>query len=382
MMRGVNREAIMRLVRHKPGVSRTHLASLTGLSKATISDLVNELIAAGWMAEHDFTGETHRGRAPRPLALDSTHRRLLGCQINEASSVVMAIALTGEVTELAVSHLRDGSVTAAFDTLGKQIGEMHLKLKRQGLIVSGIGLAVPGPVDPSGEVLLFSDGSGWKNLPVRDMLQLRLSKLGLSALPVLISRAINCVAQYHLNALGIADDDPLLYIHVGKSIASSFFFDGQPLVGLNGRAGVISHVKVDPQGNMCACGRRGCACVTLTLSAMERRSGWHGRSLRDRYAEDDENVVSVVNDVARQLAALIHDICLAHDPARLLVGGEAFRLGAKFHDGVQTQLEVLSRNSHRKFPDMVVTPVDDHAAAHGAAALVMNASRHGSLYET
>ena len=87
----------MRVVQRVPGLSRADLAKETGLTKSTVSLLVQHLIDDGWLIESDIQATGAIGRRPTPLSLDGTRLVMIGADVSVDNLRVLAVSLTGEI---------------------------------------------------------------------------------------------------------------------------------------------------------------------------------------------------------------------------------------------------------------------------------------------
>ena len=104
LLKVINRMALVRHLCANPGLSRADLAGAVGLTKSTVSLLVRELVAEGWLVEREVIATGDLGRRPTPLFVDSTRLLLLGAEVGIESVRVVATSLTGEVQACALAN--------------------------------------------------------------------------------------------------------------------------------------------------------------------------------------------------------------------------------------------------------------------------------------
>src|SRR3954451_18620991 len=133
-----NRNIILNLVRREVGISRTGVAHRTGLSKATISGIVEELIVEGLIIETGKASVTS-GRRPVMLAVNPAARLALGIEVGSESC-------HGVLTDLGIRpirstghRLRDTSVETVVDVIADVVHELLAGYDQQSLIGAGIG---------------------------------------------------------------------------------------------------------------------------------------------------------------------------------------------------------------------------------------------------
>jgi predicted NBD/HSP70 family sugar kinase len=127
-------------------------------------------------------------------------------------------------------------------------------------VLAGLTVAVPGLVDVAAGVVANAPNLHWHDVPVaeplREALELPRVRVGNDA-------NLAVVAEYRV---GVAAGTPnLVYITGEVGIGGGIIVGGQPLLGTRGYGGELGHMTIDPDGPLCACGRRGCweACIGL-----------------------------------------------------------------------------------------------------------------------
>lgn len=378
LIRHVNRMAILREIRNRPGISRTELAAVTGLTRAAIGRLVEGLTADGWLAEEASAPSGALGRRPTPLVFDEYRRVLLGAQLDAERIRVVATNLRGEVFGMVAEQVGGLPPEVILSRLGELILAQQASLRAAGRIVCGVGVAVPGPVAPLTGVLRFSESTGWRELPVRQRLEDALAAAGCAEVPVIVDRGVNCLALQHAETNRVDFADTMLYVHVGSSVAVSAVLKGEVLRGHSGLAGYVAHQQVDAAGSACSCGRRGCVQAMLTLEALRRALALEVAgaqqllpALREALARDDGVAARVMQAFCRNLGGFVYNLCQIYDPARVFLGGAAFQLGHTLIDDVRARVAELAGEQARGGALIKVMQVDPQSAAQGAAVSVL-----------
>jgi glucokinase len=119
--------------------------------------------------------------------------------------------------------------------------------------LAAVGVALPGPIDRArGAVVAPPNLPGWRDVPVREVLERDLG------VPVHIENDANAaaLAEWRYGAGRGCDD--LVYLTMSTGIGGGLVLGGRLYTGLGGNAGEIGHVCLIPDGEPCACGRRGC----------------------------------------------------------------------------------------------------------------------------
>ena len=256
--------------------TRADLAVATSTTRATVSRLVDDLVAGGLLAElaPDDGRPRTPGRPGTPLVA-GTGVAALGLQVDVDRLAAVVVDLAGRVR---VERVLPG------DHRGSAPGPVLARLARlaagalddaRDLALVGAGLALPGIVGEDGATLLRAPNLGWSGVRLDDLPAPLVDGLA----PVLGNEA-------DLAALTVAYAAPgrpgahadFLYLSGSTGIGGAVVVDGRPVVGRHGWAGEVGHVTVDPDGPVCACGSTGCLELYAGARALADAAGWTARA--------------------------------------------------------------------------------------------------------
>ena len=253
LMRDFNKALILSLIHRQGTISRAEIAKRTNLSRSTVSNIANELLAAN-LVQESGTGQSQGGR--RPILLE----------FNYQAGYVVGVELGATHTFVIVADLKPQTIVELeqdFDiTVGPEAGLCRvIELVRQALAqagvsperVLGMGIGVPGPVrHDMGSVTFPPIMPGWHGFPLRVRLE---EELGVT---VYLDNDANLGALgewAHGAGQGV---DNLAYIKVGTGIGCGLLINGNIYRGQSGSAGEIGHITIDENGPPCRCGNYGC----------------------------------------------------------------------------------------------------------------------------
>ncbi|MDQ6715769.1 MAG: ROK family protein [Actinomycetota bacterium] len=325
-MRRSNMGLILRHLRDHEGQSRARVAAETGLSKATTSSLIGDLVDRRLVTE----GELHRagsvGRPGLALHLDGRHLCGIGVEINVDYLSVTALDLTREVV-LESTRPIDAAGLSVEEVLTEVTGFVQSSLRSlraRGVRPVTLVVAAPGSIDIETGTVLFAPNIGWRDVELVKGLR---RGLGRNAPPVLLENdaKLGALAEFaEVSHTGVRD---LLYIAGDVGVGGGIIADGQLVRGFSGFAGEIGHIPLDPQGRACACGRRGCWELLVGLA-----------SFLDLVAEPADPV----RDTARPLEERLAEIIVRADDgdARVMAAVEAVATGLGV--GVSLLADVLN----------------------------------------
>ncbi|WP_435869608.1 ROK family protein [Actinoplanes xinjiangensis] len=276
--------------------SRAWVAGATGLTRATVSALVDDLVAGGLLIEVDPPPRTGAGRPAAGLALTSAGPAGLGLEINVDYLAACVVDLTGAVRHRHVEHAdqRPADPAQALAALGRLAATARLAAEADGLIVAGAALAVPGLV--AGGVVRVAPNLGWQDV---DAVAALRAVPELADLPITVDNEANLAALGELRVAAHTSGDlpgpagpstvpsppaasppadssalaastlaggasrrevrnSFLYVSGEIGIGAGLVLDGELYRGVRGWSGEIGHVTVYPDGRPCRCGARGC----------------------------------------------------------------------------------------------------------------------------
>lgn len=210
-----------------------------------------------------------------------------------------------------------------------------------------IGVGAPGPLDPRRGIIIDAPNlPGWKNLPLRDMLQERLR------FPVVIGNDANLAAlgEWRYGAGRGAQD--LLYLTISTGIGGGVIIDGQLLVGHNGLAAELGHMTVDPDGPLCGCGQRGHLEALASGPAIARRAQeliaqGHPSSLAqhrlpltaeavgDAARSGDPLARRVLQEAGEAIGLHLASLAHAFNPEIIILGGGVMNIGRLVLDPIE-----------------------------------------------
>lgn len=325
-VRRANLRRALQLVFSSPGAqTRAGIARATGLTAATASSLVAELIDLRLIAEGAQAASTG-GKRATTLSIDAAHHLILVLVVRPTDARIALVGLDGAEVETRRVGYSSESRDRVLDDALAEIANAH----RGRLLVAGVQL--PGTTD--GRRVFESVQLGWTDVALADRFE------ALLGVPVLL---VNDVDAEAIAESAIEDESAgyRLFIHIGTGIGAAVTLDGELAPGPRDRAGEIGHVQVQFRGDAraCRCGRRGCLESVASMTAMI------GDDFDD--ALDDQAIegLAAAADAerlaqgARALARTIKLIAAVLDAAEVVIGGPSRALGDSFLRLVQAEID-------------------------------------------
>lgn len=371
LMRGINRAILLNAIKINGPISRADLAHRTGLSPATVTAITGNLIEEGLVFEKE-TGDSSGGRRPILLALNPHGGFVIGLKLMEDHAVGALTDLNASVLNKSTIAFPDGTLENVINSLVKLVNDLIRQgdIKRKQLLGVGVGLA--GVVDSTSGMLRQSPFFGWKNTPLRDLLQDRLH------VPVHIDNDVNTLTlgEKWLGA-GLPEDN-FVVVTVGRGIGMGMIINGQIVRGISGGAGEFGHVVVDPNGPLCDCGKHGClesflSDRALLVTAREQVSA-DVRDIDDlvkRASDGNQAALNMLASAGILLGQEVANLVNILDPKLIIFSGEGVRMGEAFFKPLLDSLEKNIMPGLAKDTEIRMADWTDDVWARGAASVVI-----------
>ncbi|WP_458233119.1 ROK family protein [Roseateles sp. P5_E8] len=374
-MKTVNRMALVRQTCATPGASRADLADAVGVTRSTVSLLVRELLAEGWLVERDIVATGDMGRRPTPLFVDDTRLLLIGVEVGIDSMRIVVTSLTGEVRAcVTTAHGVDRSVNACVVSLAKALQDLQGQFGINQKLL-GVGVGLPGGVNETRGVVQFAPNLGWRDVPFARLLSDALQTTWLADVPLFIQNEADTAALGELEFNATPDSDPLIYVSINHGLGAGVIVGDRLLTGSRGYAGEVGHMVLQLNGPRCSCGRRGCAEALIATRAIQRgtaNTATQGTiaEVREHLAVEDGETLKAVTSAGHHLGMLLLNLSTAYDPGCIVLGGSVVELGDPFLQPAMAALEAHIATGVSSGPAIRTSRFGANAVAIGAAALV------------
>lgn len=266
-LREHNLSAVLRaLASASEPTSRAGLSKLTGLTKPTVSKLVEELVVAG-LVQEGAPISAGAGRPMVPLALARGTLLAIGVEIAADHIACLGIDLAGRVLGRRIEYLRVTAATAeeAIEQSARLVGQV--RADAGNLATVGVVAAVPGRIAPEDGRVLSAPNLDWSEFPLVGNLLTRPEMDGLSV------QAQNDNRLSVLTEIDRRPGESFIYVRGSTGVGGAVVLDGVLLDGAHGWAGEFGHTVVEPGGAVCSCGRRGCLEAYVSYHSLRERAG-------------------------------------------------------------------------------------------------------------
>ena len=378
VMRDINQNRLLNLIRLNGPVSRPELATITGLSPATVLALTNDLISRQVVIEKG-TANAPRGRRPTLLEIDSKGGYAIGLMIREHETVGVVVNLHGSVVSSLHWDLTliNQDAQQTIELIAERVEELitHAGFTRERII--GVGCAISGFIDSQHGICVDSWQLGWHDFELGRPLSERLR------MPVLVSNNVGCISCYeNLFGRGQAYQN-FLTVAIGRGLGLGIVINGELYGGAIGGAGEFGHTIMVVDGRKCECGKRGC--LEAYISHRGLLATYTSLLKAEGYQQEEPTLEQLLHSasgdaVARQAfqqAGRMFGVGLANvvnlfNPECIILTGEGIEFGDRFFDSALQMLHEHTFSRLGRSLEVLREPWAGYESwARGAGALVL-----------
>jgi predicted NBD/HSP70 family sugar kinase len=353
LLKRINRSVLLRLMLNSPGLSRARLASHSGLTKSTVSGLVRELIEEHWLIEADSTVAAEgMGRPSTPLHVNSNVRVLIGIEIAVECVRLVCVSVTGTIISEAEAPLKNSQPERVCTQVARMVKTLSTELQAQGLLLSGVGVCLPGAINDESGIVRLAPNLEWRNVAFLPMIANAFRLAGVSPTQIHLQNDADAAAlgEYEF---GLSDgDDPLIFINCDVGVGAGIVLNDRLFTGSVGTAGEIGHTILQINGPLCSCGRNGCAETFIGSRFLRKKAD--------------------VDAAGQYLGVLIQNLDAMFNPRVLVLGGRSCVNNPGLVEKARQTLLTYAQGAGLPAPDVRAARYGLQAAAVGAAALVLH----------
>ncbi|MFC4809953.1 ROK family transcriptional regulator [Paenibacillus sp. GCM10023250] len=356
------------VLRYAP-LSRAQISERTGLNKATVSSLVQDLI------EHHLVldigpGESSGGRKPNLLRFRARTGFAIGIDLGVNYIRGILTDLEGEV--LAERRLTLTAHDAAYvlPRLLDCIASLQAEIPPCPYGTVGVGIGVPGLVNEEGAIL-YAPNLGWTDVPLRAIVEARFG------VPVTIDNEANAGAQGEQRygaGRGIANQ---IYVSAGIGIGTGMILNKELYKGAGGFSGELGHLSIQADGKPCRCGNRGCWELYASENALLEQAASLGYrdldSLLEAAGRGEAEVLRLFERIGEALGVGIANIVNVFNPDVVIVGNELRRAEAWLGEAMQRTVAERALAHHRRRLRVLFAEQGEKSAVRGAAYYAISA---------
>lgn len=383
--RDINRRILLNLIRTRQPISRADLARFSGLQRSTVSSITEQLISEQWITEGAL-GHAPRGRKPRFLHLNNERAGIIGVDVRPRRTTLA-------LTDLNARILTQDSLPTPGDpqTFLKELAERIQNMRRSQpqIFCEGIGVGLPGRVNPRTQRLVFAPNLGWQEVDLKHgrTVDIKGPLEEATGIHVEVDNAANSCALfetwYGKHSEGLHD---IIALTVSEGIGTGIIAGGELLRGATGLAAETGHISLSEDGPVCRCGNTGCWEVyasntatvdyytKITTAARGDRSQNDGSaptfdSLLRLCELGDPKATEAIDRQAHYLGVGVAMLITSFAPSLIVVAAEVARVWPR----IEPIIKRIVDEKCQQPSSTRITPVDElaHPRLRGAIALVL-----------
>jgi predicted NBD/HSP70 family sugar kinase len=337
LLRQQNEKRTLALLRTGKISSRQEIATALGLSKNTISLIVDKFIKDGVIKEVGIEEQGGVGRPRIQLRLRTEAYKSIGILIQHSYFQYV-------VTDYCSTILDKGSIMMGGDDPNRYIQKLILlcnTLIEQHPEVLGVGIAVPALVDPIEGVVHFSSHLSWRNVRLKEEMDARLP------IKTKVLNLVKAAAIAPSSGMPTENSSNSFYLRIDEGIGGAHIINSKIYSGADWTAGEVGHLCVEPNGPLCTCGQRGCLEALVSIPAFLKQIEKQHPDIKidgdlEHYLASEGTKLPSFNEIMRQsglyVGMAVSQIILLLNPGYIVIDSPFEKLDA-FKQSVLSSVE-------------------------------------------
>ncbi|ADQ13606.1 ROK family transcriptional regulator [Halanaerobium hydrogeniformans] len=370
-MKNLNMKNVLTLIKDHQGISRADIAKKVNLSRAAVTNIVNELLELKLVKEVR-AGKSSGGRRPILLDLNPDGGYVIGLEwgISRLKAVLLNLEadILAEEEIIPIDNSLKEYTKKSFNLIDKFISTIKDEDK-----ITGIAVGIHGLVDSQKGVSLFTPHFGWGRVEIEEIIAEKFDY------PVFIDNDVRMMAEGEIWQ-GKKD---FIFINTGSGVGAALVFNAKLHYGVNNAAGEFGHIKITDDGPICECGKKGCL---ETLIAEERilnkyynklnvdikRSELSITQLLKDYKKGSIKAVETIQETSEYFSRGIADLVNLLNPEAVVIGGLFASYPEIFLDELKTSVSDKALDLAVENLNITTAHYGEYAGAVGAAEKVLN----------
>jgi predicted NBD/HSP70 family sugar kinase len=352
-------------------LSRADIATATGLTRATVSTLVGELLGSGFLTEVAPSPRTRTGRPGTGLRVSEQGPAGLGLEVNVDYLAACVVDLAGSVRrrEVRYGDQRGRDPDDVLDDLSSLAHEFTRSAAAEGVPLIAAAVGVPGLVADG--VVRLAPNLGWHDVALAEGLRQR------GLYPYTVDNEANLAALGELHAWG-QPRASFVFVSGEIGVGGGIVLDGRLFRGARGFGGEIGHVSIKPDGAPCRCGSRGCLEAYASQEVLLGQAGLDPGpralgQLLSRADAGDAPVLAALESVGRALGVGLSNVVNLFNVATIVLGGSFSLLARWLAPAVSRELSRRVLTARWDPISVTASKLEGAGTVVGAAATVVRA---------
>ncbi|MFA9557068.1 ROK family protein [Evansella sp. AB-rgal1] len=364
-----NKSLVLQTIMDQGPLSRADISQKLGLTKGTVSSLVNEIIAEKLCYETG-PGESSGGRRPVMLSFNNSAGYSIGIDLGVNYILGVLTDLEGTI----VNEKKVASHELSYDqTLSYMKNIIYYLLSNapeSHYGVVGIGIGVPGIVNKEGDILL-APNLGWKHINLKGDIENEFH------LPIIIENEANAGA-YGEKCFGAGREfQDIIYISAGIGIGVGFILNNELYRGTNGFSGELGHMIIEIDGKECKCGSKGCWELYASEKALlkecmdslpENVEQEYNLEFLLEQIKENENIQLLMKKTGYFLGLGINNIINTFNPQQIIIGNRLAMAKDWMEDPMKEVINNYTLKQHQMDLQITFAELSIYSSALGVAS--------------
>lgn len=384
LMREINKYHVLETIRGHGEISRVEICERTQLSGTTVSAITGALIEEGLIhAIHTApNGEAQRGRPRVLLGLVPDAAYVLGIKISDTRTTVTLVDFRGELvatTQLPVRMARQPTDVIA-DIIEDALNDCLATAGVDRSRVRGIGVGVPGLVDPRTGKSHSSHVFGEREVPIAALLSER------TGLPVKVEKPANLLALAESWFGHAQSEKSFAVVSLDQTASLGLWIESDLHRGASTLGPTFGHVKVGATGRRCDCGQADCLNAYVGFAAVRRdAAGRLGEAfvhtaaarsdllsaLAKASEEGNGEAQDIIDEQGLRLGIGVSHVVNLVNPEKIILTFESAAYAERVAPALEAAVAAHSFRAHFAATKLIFHTFDDQLWARGAAALML-----------
>jgi len=328
-MRRQNKYIVLDAIRQMAPISRIQLSKYTKMSPTTITRIVQELEAEGFILE-GVSEETAIGRRPTLIHMREDVLYTIGIEIDCFTIRIGILDFLGKLiafqeVKCSIKHQYEEAIHLLKRSIENIMTEYQIAQDK----LLGIGIGIPGVINNEEGIIVSSEQLKWENCHIREDLN------GVFGCEVIVDNELKMQIIAEIGDIYTPLYSNCILVGIGTGIGASILLNGEVYRGIQNKAGEISHITINPFGEMCHCGKRGCLSMYVSEVTLLKRTP---KNLNIQSIEEilqcvdqgEQWAIDIQQDVATFLAIAINNLVCLYEPEAVIVSGEIIEHNVTF----------------------------------------------------
>ncbi|MGA5688302.1 ROK family protein [Cytobacillus pseudoceanisediminis] len=378
-----NKSRVLQTIIDQSPISRADISQHLGLTKGTVSSLVNELIEEKICSETG-PGKSSGGRRPVMLLFNEQAGYAIGFDLGVNYILGVLTDLSGNIVSENLKHMNSMRYEETILVIKEIIQSLLDSTPESPYGVIGIGIGVPGIVNIEGSNILLAPNLGWTDINLKAEIETEFH------LPVIIDNEANAGA-YGEKRFGAGKNfENLIYVSAGIGIGVGFILQNSLYRGAEGFSGEMGHMVIDIDGKECRCGSKGCWELYASEQALLNQAKNIQSYLKQddlkleslvEMAEENEEVKDLFRQIGRCLGIGINNIINTFNPEQIIIGNRLAIAKELLLDSIMEVVKTHSLRFNQENVNITFADLSIYSTALGASAYATENFLNSDLQE-